>query len=185
MWSAHCRRDGQRYQEVSTYHVNITITKLIHNPKLGFQIGVRSSWGPVVQKDGASSRSYLSSVLESAKQRAVGLRWPQLDSREPTGRECDKTLFSADPLVSVVTAGSDLTQPDRETEELSLSNQIVDDQVDEATPVSGSSPSQDLLVELETEKYDEFKADKEAKLKEWLEEVDNVHSCVKPVQEQH
>ncbi|XP_043718864.1 BLOC-1-related complex subunit 8 homolog isoform X2 [Telopea speciosissima] len=130
---------------------------LIHNQKSGFEIGKSSSWGAVsydrnvlgVQQDEGSRGNYLSAVLKLAKQRAMGLRWPELNSKQQRGPE------------------------GQETDELPLSSRIVDEQLDEAAMVAGSLAGQDLSSVME--KYDHFRAIREVKLKEWLEGPDNLN----------
>ncbi|KAJ4974552.1 hypothetical protein NE237_007726 [Protea cynaroides] len=134
---------------------------LSHNQKSGFEIGKTSSWGAVaydrnafgVQRDEETHGNYLTAVLKSAKQRAMGLRWPELNSkqqREPEGQE---------------------------TDELPLSSQIVDEQLDEDATVAGSLAGSDLSSVLEN--YDDFRAKREVKLEEWLEEPEDQNECIK------
>ncbi|XP_043718865.1 uncharacterized protein LOC122666840 isoform X3 [Telopea speciosissima] len=88
---------------------------LIHNQKSGFEIGKSSSWGAVsydrnvlgVQQDEGSRGNYLSAVLKLAKQRAMGLRWPELNSKQQRGPE-DEQLDEA-AMVAGSLAGQDLS----------------------------------------------------------------------------
>ncbi|XP_042488758.1 BLOC-1-related complex subunit 8 homolog isoform X2 [Macadamia integrifolia] len=127
---------------------------LIHNQKSSFETGKSSPWGAVtydhnafgMQQDEASHGNYISSVLKLAKQRALGLRWPELNSKQQKGPE------------------------GQETDELPLSSRIVDEQLDEA----GSGAGQNLASLFEN--YDDFRATREVKLKEWLEGPDNLNN---------
>ncbi|KAF8379865.1 hypothetical protein HHK36_029314 [Tetracentron sinense] len=149
--------------------------RLIHNTNSGFQMGRSSSRGPAALghnavfalHDGESSGSYLATVLKSAKQRAVGLKWHQFDSKQPRQTKGEKLLSSPTPPLSIVSAKSVSASPDIEAEELPLSIQIADEQLDEAATVHGSMSSH--VLPSKSENYDEFKADREAKLEEWLE----------------
>ncbi|KAI3890659.1 hypothetical protein MKX03_001933 [Papaver bracteatum] len=116
-----------------------------------------NSWGPVAfgsgavgnPQDGEGSASYLSSVLKSAKEK---LRFPN----PPLSEEVSATVYVS-------------TLPDKEAaEELPLSSQIAEQQHERPVPYDGDSPSHELS--LLTENYEEFKADREAKLHEWLQE---------------
>ncbi|OVA09406.1 Uncharacterized protein family UPF0402 [Macleaya cordata] len=148
---------------------------LIRNPSSGFETSKSSSWGPVAfgygavgtQQDGDGSASYFSSVLKSAKQRAAGIRWPQLDPNQSSGIIGQKLRFPNPPLSEVAAASTVSTLPVNEAEELPLSSQIVDEQHD------GCSPTHELSSV--SENYEEFKADREAKLKEWLEEHESLN----------
>lgn len=152
---------------------------LIHNPNSGFQIDRSRSWGPVsfsystgsTQPDGGGG-SYLSTVLNSAKQRAAALRWPQLDvsqSRNPKG---ERYMSSPAPPESLVASSAVVsTLPDMEADKLLSLSPINDEQFDSTTTACGSLPTQDLS--LTSENFDKFKSDQEAKLKEWLEETEN------------
>lgn len=89
-----------------------------------------SSWGST--NDVEKSTSYLSSVFNSAKQKATNIKWAQIDTSEPREEL---------PISSPVSIG----------------DQDKDGRVD------------DLISNLSlAENFDEFKANKEAKLEEWL-----------------
>ncbi|KVI05042.1 uncharacterized protein LOC112525553 [Cynara cardunculus var. scolymus] len=118
-------------------------------PVSGSQTTRTSSWGPTTWRsmnDVEKSSSYLSSVFKSAKQKATNLKWAQLDALE-----------SKEEAIRPPSAAMQ-----REEEELPISSHIAsgnqeDVRVDE------------LISNLSlAENFDEFKADKEAKLEEWL-----------------
>ncbi|KAI3734709.1 hypothetical protein L6452_14184 [Arctium lappa] len=114
----------------------------------GSQTARTSSWGPTTWRsmnDVEKSSSYLSSVFKSAKQKATNLKWAQPDALE---------------------SKEEATRPSaamqRDEEELPISSHIA----------SGNQENvrvDELISNLSlAENFDEFKADKEAKLEEWL-----------------
>ncbi|PIA34864.1 hypothetical protein AQUCO_03700260v1 [Aquilegia coerulea] len=141
---------------------------VIHPSSSGLQDAKRSSGGPTAfsrnvlfaQPDAESRGSYFSSVFKSAKQKAVSIKWPQLDPEQPIGTKADQLPSNQSPDETVHIAVSTLS--DTEAEELPSSTQIFDEQLEETLPTHDISSA--------SENYEEFKAKKEAKLKEWLEE---------------
>lgn len=115
---------------------------LISRSSSGFQIGKISSWGPAMYtgEDGERSNTYLSSVFKSAKERATNFKW--LDSSNGI-RPNDERVVSHFHSVE---------------DEL---------QEEEDCPVDDLL-NQQLLPPPEI--FDEFRADREAKLEEWLGE---------------
>ncbi|KAJ6797312.1 Uncharacterized protein M6B38_216540 [Iris pallida] len=95
------------------------------------------------QEEG-SSRGYLSSVLNSAKQRAAGLRWPKGEELVP----------STAPLPLAADASS-------EAEELPVSSTLADEGVSVV-------PESDVVSMLED--FDKFRFERESKLEQWLQE---------------
>lgn len=155
---------------------------LIQNPTSGFQMGRASSWGPATwgrsavfdQEENRRRGNYLSSVLKSAKQKASNFKWPQLDPKESTQTKDEKLLLFPTPSVSVTSASTSSSLPDVEADELPLSSQIEDNPLQEEEQNDVSLPSKNLV--LVSENFDDFKADKEAKLEEWLGGTDNPHN---------
>lgn len=152
---------------------------LIRSPYSNFQAGRTSSWGPATwgrssvfaQQEGERSDGYFSTVIKSAKQKASNFKWPQLDPKElgqTRGKKQD-SFPSVPPLVVAASTGS--TIPDTEVDELPVSSHTADDLPGEPAPLDGNSPSHNLLSA--SENYDVFRADRAAKLEEWLEGVDN------------
>ncbi|KAI9098456.1 hypothetical protein K1719_025081 [Acacia pycnantha] len=153
----------------------VTMTK--KQPKRGiiqpwtsdFQTERTSSWGNTpfyAQESSEKKGNYISSVLKSAKQKASSMKWLQLDPWEAMDHKDEKPLLYTIPALSVASASTASSLPGMETAELPLSSQVEDEsQPLEETGTAGCG-SQLLLV---SEKYDDFKADKEAKLQEWLE----------------
>lgn len=151
---------------------------LIHDSRSGFQAERTSSWGPaswarpaVYGQQDSEKSGYFSTVFKSARKKASHLKWPQLDSGELMETKEDKLLFYPSQSLSAASAAStSSSQPDVEAEELPLSIKITDELQEERT--NASLPSSNLIpVSVD---YDEFKADKEAKLEEWLEENGNL-----------
>ncbi|KAM1053567.1 hypothetical protein ACFX13_001104 [Malus domestica] len=143
---------------------------VIHKQTSGFQMGRTSSWKPTswvrnpsdAQQD--TERGYFSTVIKSARQKASGFKWPQRDPEELT-----QTYYS-NPSLSVASASTSSSMPDVEAEELPLSSPVADEPQEEQADESLSTPH---LLPM-AENYDEFKADRENKLKEWLEGAGNL-----------
>ncbi|PON34572.1 MEF2BNB-like protein [Trema orientale] len=154
---------------------------LIHDIRSGFQAERTSSWGPASwghpgvygQQDSGKS-GYFSTVFKSARKKASNFKWPQLDSGESKQTKDDKLLFYPSRSLSVASvASTGSSQPDAEADELPLSSKTPDESQEER--IDASSPSPNLIPV--SEDYDEFKADKEAKLEEWLEGNGNLDDC--------
>lgn len=155
---------------------------LIPRTASGYQTGRTGFGGPAswgrrtvyTQEDNERRGSYFSSVFKSAKQKASNFKWSKLDPRESVSAEGEKLLPYPNPTLSVASASTSSSLPDVEVDELPLSSRIEDEPLHEEVEESDVSlPSQKLL--LVTEDFDDFKADKEAKLKEWLERTDNTN----------
>lgn len=149
---------------------------LIRNHSLGFRMGRTSSWGPSTwgrnagfqRQDGERSSNYISSVLKSAKERATNFKWTQLDSREMRQMKDERVL----PCISTPTL-----VPDTEVDELPLSSQIADELQQEGEFSVDESFSKHEPVLL-PENFEEFRADREEKLEEWLGRTNNGDSRV-------
>ncbi|GAU34326.1 hypothetical protein TSUD_20330 [Trifolium subterraneum] len=118
-----------------------------------------SSVGP--QEGSEKRRNYFSSVFMFSKVKESSLKWSQLDS---TG--------SMDPNVplSVTYASSNCASSQgTEVDERTLPSQIED----ESQPEQSDTSDIENKLLLVTEKYDDFKASKQAKLEEWLEGSSN------------
>lgn len=138
---------------------------VIHQRNSSYQVGSSaSSWVPATwartaagdQNDGEIVGSYFSSVFKSAKEKAGNMKWtqgPQLDVKES------------------LPFGSNGSTQAEGTDELPISNQVGDEVVEGGT-LSSDEKSQLLLPE--EKEFDEFKADKEARLEEWLEGTGSV-----------
>ncbi|KAG2729782.1 hypothetical protein I3843_01G260700 [Carya illinoinensis] len=154
---------------------------LIHNPVSGFQMGRTISWGPTTwgssavysQEDNERKGSYFSTVFKSAKQKASNFKWPQLDPKESIETKGEKLLPYPTSTLSVASASTSSSFPDVEVDELPLSSRIEDEPLQEEEEESDVSLINHNLLS-SAENFDDFKADKEAKLKEWLQGADNL-----------
>lgn len=152
---------------------------LISGPSSSFPVGIATSWSPstwvrntVSEEDDKRTAGYLSNVFQSAKQKASNFKWPQLETEEtppaksePSSSDKDEpsvTLTNDALLAADVSSSSSLGRAN--SEDLTLSSQTANELQQEQV---NKSMSHDQLLSL-TENFDEFKADKEAKLEEWL-----------------
>ncbi|XP_073017351.1 uncharacterized protein [Primulina eburnea] len=134
-------------------------------------IGRTSSWSPATfgsdtmfpHRDSEKNGGYLSGVFKSAKQKVTNLKWPQVESKESRKSEVDNLRLNPSPT-SPNAKESHLTLPEAEGEDL-LSSQD-GKQLQEESRLSTSLSDQASLSLHEN--YDEFKADREIKLEEWL-----------------
>ncbi|XP_073140408.1 uncharacterized protein [Henckelia pumila] len=134
-------------------------------------IGRTSSWSPATfgrnamfpSLDSEKNGGYFSGVFKSAKQKVTNLKWPQVESKESRKSEDGNLRLNPSPT-SPNSKESHLTMPEAEGEDL-LSSQD-GKQFQEESRLSTSLSDQALLSLYEN--YDEFKADREAKLEEWL-----------------
>ncbi|KAL3630090.1 hypothetical protein CASFOL_023074 [Castilleja foliolosa] len=132
---------------------------LIHSSSTTGFLGRTSSWSPAtwgqnslfVQQDSEKrSAGYLSGIFRLAKQTE--------DNLKPANRSESSSSY-LDPMVTS-TSSSSLAVP--EAEDLALLSELREE------PQLGKSSSHQRLLSLYEENYDEFKADREAKLEEWL-----------------
>ncbi|KAL2892713.1 BLOC-1-related complex subunit 8-like protein [Bienertia sinuspersici] len=132
---------------------------VIQQRSSSYQAGASTSWipatwvGPTVgnQHDTERVGSYFSSVFKSAKEKAGNIKWTpgsQLDVKEPLASRSN---------------GSSLAEG---TDELPISIPVEDEVVEDMDKANDEN-SQLLLPE--EREFDVFKADKEARLEEWLE----------------
>ncbi|KAG8380544.1 hypothetical protein BUALT_Bualt06G0026700 [Buddleja alternifolia] len=137
---------------------------LIHNSSSGF-LGRTSSWAPsswgrnsvFSQNDGdSSSTGYLSSVFKSAKQRANNFKG-------------EKHSFDLSPPFQTAGDSPSLTVSEANVEDLPMSSEI-ENEIQESQ-LSKSLSHQKFLSLYEN--YNEFKADQESKLEEWLGRTSN------------
>ncbi|KAK7391400.1 hypothetical protein VNO78_19816 [Psophocarpus tetragonolobus] len=108
--------------------------------------------------------SYFSNVLKSAKQKASSFKWRQLDTRGSIDSMDEKPQMYPNLPLSVSTANITSSFLAAEMDELPVSSQVEDETQPEPTDVSDNSIN---LLSL-SERYDDFKANKEAKLEQWL-----------------
>lgn len=116
----------------------------INTGKSGFQVGRMGSWGPVAwgRSSGQDESGYLPTIFKSARQKASDV----LESKE----QMLKPMGYSAPL-STTSASTSSSVPDTELDEVRDDAKYTDNNL---------STSED---------FDVFKANKEAKLKEWLE----------------
>ncbi|XP_022744332.1 uncharacterized protein LOC111295205 [Durio zibethinus] len=147
----------------------------IHSPASSFQMRRTGSRGPMswghgsgnVHQDGSY---YFSTVIKSVKQKASNFKRPQLESGEQIQTEpWIPHPHPASPL-SVASASTG-SIPDTEADELPLFSQMVDELHEEEEKVESEDDVKLSSHKLSfvSENYDDFKADKEAKLEQWLE----------------
>ncbi|PIN24442.1 hypothetical protein CDL12_02793 [Handroanthus impetiginosus] len=149
---------------------------LIYNSSSSF-LGRTSSWSPATwgrnsvysHQDGEKSTGYLSSVFKSPKQQSNNSKQPQEDSTEARQSKNEKLLFN------LRTVDAPLTISQAEAEDLPSPSEI-GRELQEKAQLSKSSSHQKFLSLYEN--YDEFKADQEAKLEEWLGGTGNEEGSV-------
>ncbi|KZV24253.1 hypothetical protein F511_01735 [Dorcoceras hygrometricum] len=140
---------------------------LLSSSGSGF-VGRTSSWSPatfgsnsIFPRDSEKNGGYFSGVFKSAKQKVTNLKWPQVESKESRKSE-DGNLPSP---TSSNPKESHLTVPEAQGED-TLTSQDGNKQLQEEPRLSTSLSHQALLSLYDN--FDEFKADREAKLEEWL-----------------
>lgn len=136
---------------------------LIQNPSWGFQSGKSSgAWDELGTGNGSSSRNYLSSMFNTAKQKASSLRWPQPDFTTKDDN-CENSASSA-ALESSLAGGEGASTPDTEKDDLPISSRLSDG----TTATNHSLPATDVSETAES--YNKFKEEQELKLQQWLRE---------------
>ncbi|KAL6586444.1 hypothetical protein OROMI_001432 [Orobanche minor] len=127
-------------------------------PKRGF-LGRTSTWSPAMwgqssfytRQDSGKTSGYLSGIFKSAKQTADSIKRPQV-RRKGMGRSAgEEDFLDFDPMVGSTSKSSPTLVKEAEIEGLPLSSELI---------------IQELSVYKDN--YDEFKAEREAKLEEWL-----------------
>ncbi|KAK3232535.1 hypothetical protein Dsin_004416 [Dipteronia sinensis] len=155
---------------------------LIHRQTSGFQMRKTSPWASVswgrssvlAPQDDEKNSNYFSTVFKSAREKANNFKWPQPESKDTTVAQIEQLLPYPPQLLSFASAESSSSQPDMEADELPVSSQVVDEPHEEEgkeETAADASSSHHNLFSL-TENFDDFKADKEAKLEEWLKKTD-------------
>ncbi|KAK7277272.1 hypothetical protein RIF29_18423 [Crotalaria pallida] len=144
---------------------------LINRSSSNFQTQRASFWGnsSVYAQEGSGKKgNYFSNVFKFSKQKDSNLKSPQLDSTGSLDSVTEKPQLYHNLPLSVASA-STTSLKDIETNELPPSSQVEDESQSEQSHIS------DLGNNLLTvsEKYEDFKANKEAKLEEWLEGTSN------------
>ncbi|ERN13363.1 uncharacterized protein LOC18441605 [Amborella trichopoda] len=116
------------------------------------------------------SSNYFSTILSSAKQRAVGLRWPQLDASLHRGAMTENQDLSSTNEQLVGSMG--LENVEMENEELPISSNT-EDEIEALRVGSKETGGISVAPVLEgvTENYEKFKTEQNAKLEKWLMEA--------------
>ncbi|XP_058762182.1 uncharacterized protein LOC131635568 [Vicia villosa] len=128
-------------------------------------------WGnrSLYAQEGDDKKSnYFSNVLKTAKQKVSNLKWQQSDDKGPIYSKEEKLQYPDLPL-SITSDGITSYVQATEPDELPVSSQVEDESQHLQTDDSEISIK---LLSL-SERFDDFKANKEAKLEEWLEGTSN------------
>lgn len=150
---------------------------LIQRPNSGFQMGGKSgSWTPSIwnrntsraQRDTEGSGSYISSVIQSAKQKAGNIKWPQLDLMELREIKGEDSASYHDRGSSAPGVGTSSALLAKEAEELPLSSPIVDETEEGSNTAARDGKLKSGHISSRSDNYEEFKADREARLEMWL-----------------
>ncbi|XP_057424513.1 uncharacterized protein LOC130718074 isoform X1 [Lotus japonicus] len=151
---------------------------LIRPSASGSQTEIASFWGKTTfhAQEGDEKRSnYFSNVFKSAKKKVNSLNWQQPDARGSIDSKGEKPQVCLDSQLSTTSASITSSLQGTETDELPMSSQVGGESKYEETDAS------DISVKLlsVSERYDDFKANKEAKLEEWLEGTSNLDdNCI-------
>ncbi|KAK3422269.1 hypothetical protein EUGRSUZ_G02869 [Eucalyptus grandis] len=159
---------------------------LIHSQTSGFEMRRISSSGPTTwgrstffdPQDGERSGNYFSNVLKSAKQKASNFKWSNLDSQRPIQTQGEKHFIYTDGPLAVGETSSSSTLPVVESDELPLSSEVSEELQEEKEGESHTTlhlPSENLLTV--PEDFESFRANREAKLEEWLGETGHHNNC--------
>lgn len=140
------------------------MSRLIQNPIWGFQSDKSSeAWNDLDATNGGSSKNYLSSMLNTAKQKASSLRWPQTDFAMNDGIS-EKSVSSTAQESSQAKGYGASTPSDAERDETSISSRLLENKNSANQGLSASDISHTA------ESYNKFKEEQELKLQEWLGE---------------
>ncbi|MED6148207.1 hypothetical protein PIB30_048129 [Stylosanthes scabra] len=148
------------------------VTMATKQPKRGLvrpvpNIDRTSFWGNYAQESGGKRGNYFSSVLKFSKLRASSSSCSQLDSMGSTNSKAEKSQLYPNLPFSVTNAGITSSQGMETDEELHLLRLAKDGSQSQESDVT------DLEKLLVSEKFDDFKANIEAKLEEWLKGTSN------------
>ncbi|KAE8724328.1 BTB/POZ domain-containing protein [Hibiscus syriacus] len=157
---------------------------LIHSSTSSFQMGRTNPWGPMSWGPGSGNAqfggsNYFSTVIKSAKQKASNFKWSQLDSKEQMETDPQKPPPQPDPPLSVASTSTS-TIPDTEADELPelpVSSQMADEanEEDKKEETKDDVEPPHEKPPFLSENYEDFKADKEAKLEQWLQGTEGKH----------
>jgi len=134
---------------------------LIQNPSWGFESRKSSgTWDELGSTNGSSRRNYLSSMFNTAKQKASSFRWPQPDFT--TKDDISENSASSAAPESSQAGGQGASTPDTEKDDLPISSRLSDG----TTGTNRSLPATGVSETVEA--YNKFKEEQELKLQEWL-----------------
>jgi hypothetical protein len=144
----------------------IIMFRLIQNPIWGFQSDkISEAFDDLGATNGGSSRNYLSSMFNTAKQKASILRWPQTDLATNDDIS-DKSVSSTAPESSQAGGHGASTPSDAERDDTLISRRLSEN--NNATTADQSVFASDISYTAES--YKKFKEEQELKLQEWLRE---------------
>ncbi|TKY53475.1 hypothetical protein E2542_SST25008 [Spatholobus suberectus] len=123
----------------------------------------RANSAVYVQEGSEMKGNYFSGVLNFSKRKTNSFSWPQFDSTGSVNSNPEKPDLYRSVSLSDASAN---TTASSQADKHPLSSQVED----ESQPEPSDNGDRLLLV---SEKYDDFKASKQAKLEEWLEGTSN------------
>uniref|UniRef100_A0ACD6A217 Uncharacterized protein n=1 Tax=Avena sativa TaxID=4498 RepID=A0ACD6A217_AVESA len=139
---------------------------LIQNPIWGFQSDKSlEAYDDLGATNGGSSRNYLSSMFNTAKQKASSLRWPQSDLTT-NDDVSENSVSSTAPESSQAGGHSGSTPSDAERDDTLISSRLMAN--NNAATTNQSVSASDISYTAES--YKRFKEEQELKLQEWLRE---------------
>ncbi|CAJ1976723.1 unnamed protein product [Sphenostylis stenocarpa] len=123
------------------------------------------------EKGNEKKSNYVSNVLKSAKQKASSFKWRQLDTRGSIDSMDEKQQMYPNLPLSVSSKSITSSFWAAETDELPVASQVEDESLHEQPDVSDVSIN---LLSVSSDRYDDFKASKVAKLEKWLDGAGNL-----------
>jgi hypothetical protein len=148
------------------FEKRILVFRLIQNPIWGFQSDKSSeACDDLGATNGGSSKNYLSSMFNTAKQKASILRWPQTDLAS-NDDVSDKSVSSTAPESSQAGRHGASTPSDGERDDTLISSRLSEN--NNAATMDQRVSAADISYTAES--YKKFKEEQELKLQEWLRE---------------
>ncbi|MBA0870310.1 hypothetical protein Goshw_010742 [Gossypium schwendimanii] len=155
---------------------------LIDSTDSSFTMRRTMSWGPMawvygsedLQQDGSN---YFSTMFKSAREKASGFRWPQLESKEPI----EPAVRCPAPTIRVGSASTgsipdnfqwpqlESKEPIETESQMPVQCQPADKHHGEERKIETDGEVSGESILFVSEDYNDFKADKESKLEPWLE----------------
>ncbi|XP_027367189.1 uncharacterized protein LOC113873321 [Abrus precatorius] len=158
---------------LGNHDIKATEKRVIHRSASNFQTESSRSWGKsaVYAQEGSEKMSnYFSSVFKFSKQKTNNSKWPQLDSAVSVNSKTEMpqpycNVPPSDPSANTATSSQGMEADKQQPQ----SSQVEDESQLE---LSDTSDIGNKLLSV-SEKYDDFKASKQAELEEWLEGTSN------------